>query len=73
MTAKVHDALTEALDCVKESGLIRKYSLVWSGRSEVPRIIVWKALDASDEELRRSLTHSLSGLAVEAQITVEKN
>jgi hypothetical protein len=53
MTVKLHDALTEALDSLKEAGLIRKYSLVWSGRSEAPRIIVWKALDASDEEQLR--------------------
>ena len=44
----------------------------WSG-SEAPRIIVWKALDASDEELRRSVARSLAGLAAEPQITVEKN
>ena len=67
-----HDALTEALDSLKEGGLIRKYSLVWIGRSEAPRIIVWKALDASDEELRRSVARSLVGLAAESQITVEK-
>lgn len=73
MTTKVHNALTEALDCVKESGLIRKYSLVWSGRSEVPRIIVWKGTDATDEELRRSLSESLAGLAAESQVTIEKN
>jgi hypothetical protein len=73
MTAKIHDALTEALDCVKESGLIRKYSLVWSGRSEVPRIVVWKGTDATDEELRRSLAESLAGLAAESQVTIEKN
>ena len=36
MTVKLHDALTEALDSLKEGGLIRKYSLVWSGRSEAP-------------------------------------
>jgi hypothetical protein len=73
MTAKVHDALTEALDCVKERGLIRKYSLVWSGRSEVPRIIVWTGTDATDEELRRSLAKSLAGLAVDSQVTIEKD
>jgi hypothetical protein len=72
MTTKVNDALTEALDCVKASGLIRKYSLVWSGRSEVPRIIVWKATDASDEALRHSLAESLAGLATESQVTVER-
>ena len=73
MTPKVHDALTEALDCVKASGLIRKYSLVWSGRSEVPHILVWKATDASDEELRRSLAESLVGLAADSQVTIEKD
>ena len=72
MTTKVHDALTEALDCVKASGLIRKYSLVWSGRSEVPRIIVWKAADSSDEALRHSLAESLAGLATESQVTIER-
>jgi hypothetical protein len=73
MTVKLHDALTEALESLKEAGLIRKYSLVWSGRSEAPRIIVWKALDASDEELRRSVARWLAGLAAESQSTVEKN
>ena len=73
MTAKVHDALTEALDCVKASGLIRKYSLVWSGRSEVPRIIVWKATDASDEALRHSIAESLAGLAADSQVVIEKD
>jgi hypothetical protein len=73
MTAKVHDALTEALDCVKESGLVRKYSLVWSGRSEVPRIVVWKGTDATDEELRRSLPESLAGHAADSQVTIEKD
>jgi hypothetical protein len=55
MTTKLHDALTEALECVKAGGVIRKYSLVWSGRSEAPRIIVWKATNTSDDALRRSL------------------
>jgi hypothetical protein len=73
MTVELHNALTEALERLKAAGLIHKYSLVWVGRSEAPRIIVQKTLNASDEELRRSLAHSLSGLAVEAQITVEKN
>ena len=72
MTTKVHDALTEALDCVKASGLIRKYSLVWGGRSEVPHITVWKATDASDEALRHSLAESLAGLATESQVTIER-
>ena len=73
MTVKLHDALTEGLESLKAAGLIRKYSLVWSVRSEAPRIIVWKAVDASDEALRRSVAHSLAGLAVELQITVEKD
>jgi hypothetical protein len=72
VTTKVHDALTEALDCVKASGLIRKYSLIWSGRSEVPHITVWKATDASDEALRHSLAESLAGLATESQVTIER-
>lgn len=72
MTAKVDDALTEALACVKASGLIHKYSLAWSRRSEVPRIIVWKGTDTSDEELRRSLAKSLAGLATESQVIIEK-
>jgi hypothetical protein len=73
MTAKLHDAMTEALECVKAGGLIRKYSLVWSGRSEAPRIIVWKATDASDEALRRLLANSLAGLADESQFSIEKD
>jgi hypothetical protein len=32
-----HDALTEALECIKAAGLTRRYSLVWQGRSEAPR------------------------------------
>jgi hypothetical protein len=48
MTAKLQNALTEALDCIKSAGLIRKYSLVWDYRSEAPRIIVWKATDSSE-------------------------
>jgi hypothetical protein len=58
---------------VKESGLIRKYSLVRSGRSEVPRIIVSTGTGATDEELRRSLAKSLAGLAVDSQVTIEKD
>jgi hypothetical protein len=73
MTAKLHDALTEALENVKAGGLIRKYSLVWSGRSEAPRIIVWKAADVSDDELRRQMTASLAGHAADAQVTIEKD
>ena len=73
MTTKVHDALTEALDCVKASGLIRRYSLVWSGRSEVPHITIWKATDASDEALRHTLAESLAGLATESQVTIERD
>ena len=73
MTTKVHDALTEALDCVKASGLIRKYSLVWSGRSEVPHITIWKATDASDEALRHTLAESLAGLVTESQVTIERD
>lgn len=73
MSAKLHDALTEALDCVKAGGLIRKYSLRWYGRSAAPRIIVWKATDASDDALRRSLRDSVAGLANESQFTIEKD
>jgi hypothetical protein len=73
MTTKIHDALTEALECIKASGLIRRYALVWSGRGADPRIIVWKAADSSDEALRNHLVHSLAGLATESQFTIEKN
>jgi hypothetical protein len=73
MIAKVHDALTEALECIKENGLIRRYALVWSGRGAPPRIIVWKAADTSDEALRSHLVHSLAGLATESQFTIEKD
>jgi hypothetical protein len=73
MSKETHEALTEALDCVKESGLIRKYSLVWSGRSEAPRIVVWKAADDSDEALRNHLAQSLAGLAAKPQLTIEQD
>jgi hypothetical protein len=73
MVANVHDALTEALECIKASGLIRRYALVWSGRSAAPRIIVWKAADTSDEGLRNHLVQSLAGLATESQFTIEKD
>lgn len=71
MTNTVNDALTEALDSLKTGGGVRKYSLVWSGRSEAPRIVIWKAADTSDEELRHSVAESLAGLAAESQISVE--
>ena len=73
MTAKVNDALSEALECIKASGIIRKYALVWTGRDAAPRIIVWKAADISDEELLDRLRHSLAGLATESQFTIEKD
>ena len=73
MTSNLHDGLTEALECVKAAGLIRKYSLAWSGRSEAPHVIVWKATDTSDEALRRTVADSLAGLAAESQITVERD
>jgi hypothetical protein len=73
MTAKLQNALIEALDCIKSAGLIRKYSVVWNGRSEAPRIIVWKATDTSEEALRRSVADSLAGLAAESLITVGKD
>jgi hypothetical protein len=73
MTAKLQNALTEALDCIKSAGLIRKYSLVWDYRSEAPRIIVWKATDSSEEALRRSVADSLAGLAAESQIAIGKD
>jgi hypothetical protein len=73
MLTKLHDALTEALECAKVAGLIRKYSLVWSGHSQAPRIVVWKATDDSDEALRRSISEALAGLAAESQLTIEKD
>jgi hypothetical protein len=73
MTARVQNALTEALDCIKSGGLIRKYSLVWNGGSEVPRIIVWKATDSAEEALRRSVADSLAGLAAESQVIIGKD
>jgi hypothetical protein len=73
MTAKVQNALTEALDCIKSAGLIRKYSLLWIRRSDGPRIIVWKATDSSDEALRRSVADSLAGLAAESQVTIGRD
>jgi hypothetical protein len=73
MAPKLHDALTEALESIKAGGLIRKYSLAWSGRSEAPHIVVWKASGISDEALRRSVAESLAGLAAESQISVEKD
>jgi hypothetical protein len=73
MTAtKLHDALTEALDCIKAGGLIGKYSLAWDSRSDAPRIVVWKASDIPDEELRRLIANGLAGLAAESQFTIEK-
>jgi hypothetical protein len=72
MTAKLHDALTEALESVKAGGLILRYSLVWSGRGDAPRIVIWKAADVPDEALRRTIADSLAGLAAESQITIEK-
>ncbi len=38
VSLKLHDALSEALETIEAGGLIRKYSLVWSRRSEAPRI-----------------------------------
>ena len=73
MATKVSEALADALENVKAGGLIRKYSLVWTGRSEAPRIIVWKAADLSDDELRRKLVESLAGLAAESQLAIEKD
>jgi hypothetical protein len=67
------NALTEALECVKSAGLIRRYSLVWDAGSDAPRIHVWKATDAPDEALRRSIAGSLAGLAAESQLTIEKD
>ena len=73
MTTKIHDALTEALECMKSGGLIRKYSVAWSGGTEPPRIMLWKAADASDEALRRSIADSLVGLVAESQLTIERD
>jgi hypothetical protein len=70
MDSNLHDALTEALECVKTAGLIRRYSLTWSGRSEASHIVVWKATDTSDQALRRAISESLAGLAAESQITI---
>lgn len=70
---KLHDPLTEALECIKAGGLIRKYSLIWRDRSDAPRIVVWKASDRSDEELRRSIADGLAGLAAESQVAVAKD
>ena len=73
MTAKLHDPLTEALESIKAGGLIRKYSMVWADRSEAPRIALWKGADISDDELRRIVVHSLAGLAVDSQLSIEKD
>lgn len=73
MTAQLHDLLTEALESIKSGGLIHKYSLVWAGRSEAPRIIVCKSADISDDVLRRTIVSSLAGLAADSQITIEKD
>ncbi|GEC57603.1 hypothetical protein ABIF38_002550 [Bradyrhizobium japonicum] len=73
MTVQLHDLLTEALESIKSGGLIRRYSLVWAGRSEAPRIIVWKSADVADEALRRTMMRSLAGLAAESQIVIEKD
>ncbi|MGN8545346.1 hypothetical protein ACQPTN_10505 [Bradyrhizobium sp. 13971] len=73
MTVQLHDLLTEALESIKSGGLIRRYSLVWAGRSEAPRIIVWKSADVSDAALRRTMMRSLAGLAAELQIVIEKD
>ncbi|WP_407180010.1 hypothetical protein [Bradyrhizobium sp. STM 3562] len=73
MATNLHEAVTDALESIKAGGLIRKYSFVFSGRSEAPRIAVWKAADLSDDELRRKLADSLAGLAAEARLTIEKD
>jgi hypothetical protein len=65
--------LTDALDCLKSAGLIRKYNLVWNCGSEAPRITVWKATDTSEDELRRCVADSLVGLAAESQVTIGKD
>jgi hypothetical protein len=51
------------------SGILRRKV----ARSEAPRIHVWKATDAPDEALRRSIADSLAGLAAESQLTIEKD
>ena len=73
VSVKLHDALSEALETIQAGGLIRKYGLVWSRRSEAPQIIVWKATDTPDDALRRTIANSLAGLAAESQIIVEKD
>jgi len=73
MSVKLHDALSEALETIEAGGLIRKYSLGWSRRSEAPRIIIWKATDTPDDALRRTIADSLAGLAAESQIERVRN
>ncbi|WP_024507560.1 hypothetical protein [Bradyrhizobium sp. ARR65] len=73
MAMDLHHAVTDALETIKAGGLIRKYSLTYLGRSEAPRITIWKAADVSDDELRRKLVESLAGLAAESQLTIEKD
>ncbi len=68
MNTKLHDTLTEALESLKARGLIRKYSPVWTGRSEAPRISLWKAADVPDDALR----HTIAGIVAESELTIEK-
>jgi hypothetical protein len=73
MAANLHDALIDALEAIKSGGVIRRYSLTYVGRSEAPRIAIWRAADLSDDELRRKLAESLAGLAAESQLAIEKD
>jgi hypothetical protein len=72
MTDRLGSALAEGLDCMKAAGLITKYSIIWEGRSEAPKVIIWRACDTSDAALRRSIADGLAGLVGESQLTVER-
>jgi hypothetical protein len=65
-----HSGIVDGLEAMKAAGLIIRYNLAWERPGGEPRVAVWRACDAPDEELRKSIADGLAGLLTEAQLSI---
>ena len=67
--ATKHSGIVDGLEAMKAAGLIIRYNLTWEAPGE-PKVAVWRACDAPDEQLRKSIADGLAGLLTEAQLSI---
>lgn len=67
-----HEAIADRLEEGKLAGWLSEYLVAWHGPSGQlePNVTVWRTVDHSDDEVRRYVTESLTGVVQAGDIVV---